>query len=228
MFRAMTPGQFGIISGLLQLASFWSMIRPVAWPRPGHRRQAPHRISWLGWVCLYQVMFWSSLAGGARGSLWIVGAEVLGTAIMFGLSLKWGAGDLRLMRRTRVRPWLSITSWPDFLVLCGTAAGLLGWQLASSPTLGIVFTVAVDTIAALPLITLLVREPWTVSALGWSISGLASFAAIFSVARHQPLALYLYPVAGLALDAVVVATILVGYRRAGRQPHFLAQAEVQQ
>jgi hypothetical protein len=221
----MTPERFGVLSGVLQLASFWTMIRPVVWPKNGRKRQQPHRVSWLGWLCLYQVMFWSSFARGARGSLWIVGAEVLGTLIMFALSLKWGIGSLRLVAISRSRPWITIRSWPDFLVQCGTAAGLAGWQLTSSPSLAIVLTVAVDTIAALPLISLLPREPWTVSCLGWSVSGLASLAAIFSVAHGQPLVLYLYPVAGLALDAVVVATIVTGYQRVGRHSRFLEEAQ---
>jgi hypothetical protein len=220
-----TPEQFGVLSGMLQIASFWTMIRPVAWPKKDHKRQAPHRVSWLGWVCLYQVMFWSSLARGARGSLWVVGAEVLGTLTMFGLSLKWGTGSLRLVGLSPSRRWITVANWSDFLVLCGTAAGLAGWQLTSSPSLGIVFTVAVDTLAALPLIRVLPRAPWTVSLLGWSVSGLASLAAIFSVARGQPIVLYLYPVTGLALDAVVVGAILAGYRRVGRKTRLLEEVQ---
>ena len=220
-----TPERFGILSGVLQVASFWTQIRPVAWPRPGRPRQQPHRVSFLGWMALYQVMFWASFFRGATGSLWIVGAEVVGCTTMFGLSLKWGTGSLRIIRISRSAPWVKVTSWPDFLVLCGTAAGLAGWLITSSATLGIILTVAVDTVAALPLIGLLLRKPRTVSLLGWTISGLASAAAIFSVSAGQPLILYLYPVAGLALDAVVVAAILVGYRAAGRRArHVLAPA----
>ena len=151
-----TPGAFGIVSGILQIASFCLMIKPVAWPRRGRKRQQPHRVSWLGWVCLYQVMFWASFARGATGSLWIVGAEVIGTLIMFCLSLKWGEGSLKLTRTSRSgpprelrsdpearEPRITVTSWPDLLVLCFTAAGLAGWQIFSSASLGIIVTVAV-------------------------------------------------------------------------------------
>jgi hypothetical protein len=221
------PEAAGILSGILQIASFAVMIQPVAWPRPGQPRQQPHRVSWLGWVCLYQVMTWASYARGATGSLWIVGAEAVGTLTMFGLSLKWGAGSLRLIRLSRAAPWVAVTSWPDFLVLCGTAAGLASWQLTSSASLGIILTVAVDTVAALPLIGLLLRKPRTVSLPAWAISGLASLAAIFSVAAGQPMVLEMYPAAGLALDVVVVAAILAGYQAAGRHARhkgFLALA----
>ena len=57
---------------------------------------------------------------------------------------------------------------------------------------------------------------------GWTISGLASLAAIFSVSAGQALVLDLYPAAGLALDAVVVAAILAGYRAAGRRGRHVA------
>jgi hypothetical protein len=228
MDTMISPEQFGVLSGILQLASFWAMIRPVAWPRKGRKRQTPHRVSWLGWVCLYQVMFWSTLARGATGSLWIVGAEVVGTGVMFALSLKWGVGSLRLVRVSRSRPWISITTWPDFLVICGTAVGLATWQLTSSPTLGIVFTVVVDTIAALPLIGLLPREPWTVSLLAWGVSGVASLMAVFSVAPGQARVLYLYPLAGLALDAAIVGAILTGYHRVGRERRLLDGARAEQ
>lgn len=213
----MPPDVAGIVSGILQIASFAVMIQPVAWPRPGRPRQQPHRVSWLGWVCLYQVMFWASWARGATGSLWIVAAEAVGTMTMFGLSLKWGAGSLRLIRLSRAAPWVTVTSWPDFLVLCGTAAGLIGWQAASSASLGIILTVAVDTVAALPLIRLLLRKPRTVSLAAWAISGLASLAAVFSVATWQPMVLEVYPAAGLALDVVVVAAIAAGYQAAARR-----------
>jgi len=211
------PEVAGILSGALQIASFAVMIKPVAWPRPGRRRQQPHRVSWLGWVCLYQVMTWASYARGATGSLWIVAAEAAGTLTMFALSLKWGAGSLRLIRLSRATPWVTVTSWGDFLVLCGTAAGLIGWQITSSASLGIILTVTVDTIAALPLIRLLLRKPRTVSLPAWAISGLASLAAVFSVAAGQPVVLELYPAAGLALDLVVVAAIVAGYQAAARR-----------
>ncbi len=217
-----TPERLGILSGVLQIASFWTQIRPVAWPRPGRPRQQPHKVSFLGWMALYQVMFWASVFRGATGSLWIVGAEVIGCTTMFGLSLKWGTGSLRLIRRTRAAPWVKVTSWPDFLVLCGTAAGLACWLIFSSATLGIILTVAVDTLSALPLIGLLLHKPRTVSLPGWTISGLASLTAIFSVSAGQALVLYLYPVAGLALDAVIVAAILAGYRAAGRRGRHVA------
>jgi hypothetical protein len=212
-----TPGHFGVLSGILQIASFWFMIRPVAWPGPGRERQQPHRVSWLGWAALYQVMWWSSLARGATGSLWIVGAEVIGTVIMLGLAIRWGTGSLRLVQVSRSRPWITTTSWPDLLVLFGTAAALAGWQATSSPSLGIILTVAADTISALPLIGLLLRRPRTVSLAAWSVSGLASLAAVWSVSPGQPLVLYLYPAAGLALDVVVVAAIFAGHQatRAG-------------
>lgn len=218
-----TPGQIGIASGVLQIASFWAMIRPVAWPRPGQHRQCPQRVSWLCWVLLYQVMFWSTYARGATGSLWIVGAEVAGTMIMFVLSLRWGAGSLRLVRMSRAAPHLTVTNWPDLLVLVGTAAGLAGWQITASPGIGITCTVAVDTVAALPLIGLLLREPDTVSLPGWGISGLASLAALFSVSPGQPMILYLYPAAGLVLDAVIVGAILTGHRARRHQARHAAR-----
>ena len=133
-----------------------------------------------------------------------------------------GDGSLRLIRRSRAAPWVTITSWPDFLVLCFTAAGLAGWQIFSSASLGIIVTVAVDTRRGAAAHRAAVAQARTVSLPAWAISGLASAAAIFSVSAGQPLVLYLYPVAGLALDAVVVAAILAGYRAAGRRGRHVA------
>lgn len=220
----MTPEQWGVASFILQLASFGFMVQPVAWPRAGRTRQVPPRLSWLIWVLLYQVMFWSTKGAGARGSLWIVGAEVVGTLTMFLLSLKWGAGSLLLLRITRDpgrAPRLAVPSRPELLVFLGAAVSLAGWQLTSSAALGVVLSVAVDTIAAIPLLGVAWRAPWTQSRLGWAVSGLASLAAIFAVAPGQGLVLYAYPVAGVSLDVVVVAVLLAAYYRlAGRKALF--------
>ncbi len=202
------------------------MIQPVVWPRKGKRRQQPPRISWLIWVTLYLVMFWASFAARARGSLWIVGAEVVGCSTLFAVALRWGSGSLLLVR-VSLRPGLRVTvaSWPDLLVLLGAAVALAGWQLTSSAALGVVLSVVVDCIAAVPLIGAVWRAPWTGSRLGWASTGLASAAAIFSVAPGSGLALHAYPVAGVALDAVVITVLLAAYDRAGRAASVRASAE---
>jgi len=202
------------VSFIFQLTSFGLMIQAVLLPLPGRERQQPPRLSWLCWALEYQVMYWATRARGAHGSLWIVLAEVLGTSAMFALSIPWGTGSVRPARLSRRPLRITVADWPDLLTLAGTAAGLAGWLAASAPDLGIACTTAVDTIAALPLLRVAWRQPWAVSLLGWSVSGLASLAACYSVAPGQPLMLYLYPVCGAALDAVVVGTQVAGYRAA--------------
>jgi hypothetical protein len=223
-----TQERWGLLSLALQLASFALMIQPVLLPLPGRRRQQPPRLSWLCWALEYQVMYWATRACGARGSLWIVLAEVIGTSAMFALSVPWGTGSVLPVRLSFRPPRATVADWPDLLTIAGTAAGLAGWLAVSDPAPGIACTTAVDTIAALPLLRVAWRQPQALSCLGWTVSGLASLAACHSVAPGQPLMLYLYPACGTALDAVIVGTQAAGYRaawqRAESQASLAAQA----
>jgi hypothetical protein len=209
-----TPGHWGAVSGALDAASFALMARPAAWPGKGRRRQAQPRLAWLLWAGLYQVMFWSSAAAGARGSLWLPGVEAAGTLGMCALALTWGSGTLAVIRVTwHGRPSVTVPDRAGLLVLLGAVAALAGWAAAASPAAGVALSVATDCLASVPLVRAAWREPWNCSRVAWAVTGLASVAAIPSVAPGQAAVLYAYPVTGACLDTVIVAVLLAASRR---------------
>jgi hypothetical protein len=185
----------GVLAGLLQALAGVPYIRDVL---GGSTR--PHRATWLIWCVLSLIVFLSQRADGARWSLVLVGVQVIGTWLVFLLSLRRGVGG-----RSPVEIGL--------LALAGL--GVLGWQFSGEPAVATGCVVFADLIAVALMLPKTYRDPMSETLSAYLI-GLAS--VVLSVAAVGSLRpdLLLYPVYLLAADSAVVVLIVTGRRRLRR------------
>jgi hypothetical protein len=185
----------GLLAGVLQALAGVPYVRDVF---SGSTR--PHRASWLIWCVLSIIVFLSQRADGARWSLVLVGVQVLGTCLIFLLSLRFGVGG----------------GSPVELALLGLAGlGVVGWQLSGVPVVATGCVVFADLIAVALMLPKTYRDP-TSETLSAYLIGLLS--VVFSIAAVGALRLdlLLYPIYLLAADSAVVMLIVSGRRRLRR------------
>jgi hypothetical protein len=77
----------GLLSGALSTAAFMPYIRDTYLGRT-----QPERASWLIWSVLGTIAFLGQVSEGASSSLWLGGAQILGTIAVFLMSLSLGRG----------------------------------------------------------------------------------------------------------------------------------------
>jgi len=186
---------WGVLSGVLGLSAFIPYVLAIL-RKPGKIR--PDRVSYLIWSGQYVVLFAAQFARGARSSLLLIGAVMIGCLVVSALSVPFGTG-----RMTRA----------NALVVAGVAAALAAWYFTSSPSAAIVLMVAVDVTAAVLTAVKAYRLPGSEPLTAWLISGTAALVNLPAVG-HGPQILYLYPVSGAVMAAVIIGAAQRGAARA--------------
>lgn len=126
----------------------------------------PERVTW-GVVCLLNAIgFANQLASGASNTLWLFGAAVLATAIIFGLSIFKGTGG-----HTKL----------DIFTVIVSLFGIVLWVLFNSPTFSIIATLIVGIVALLPTFAKAKSHPETETKITWLLGSISAFLAILSV-----------------------------------------------
>ena len=186
---------WGVLSGVLGLSAFVPYVLAIL-RKPGKIR--PDRVSYLIWSGQYVVLFAAQFARGARSSLWLIGAVMIGCLVISALSVPFGTG--RITRANAV-------------VVAGVAAALAAWYFTSSPSAAIVLMVAVDVTAGVLTAVKAYRLPGSEPLTAWLISGTAALVNLLAVG-HGPQILYLYPVSGAVMAAAIIGAAQRGAARA--------------
>ncbi len=186
---------WGVLSGVLGLSAFVPYVLAIL-RKPGKIR--PDRVSYLIWSGQYVVLFAAQFARGARSSLWLIGAVMIGCLVVFALSVPFGTG-----RMTRA----------NAVVVAGVAAALAAWHFTRSPSAAIVLSVAVDMTAGVLAAAKAYRLPGSEPLTAWLISGTAALVNLPAVG-HGPPILYLYPVSGAVIAAAIIGASQLGAARA--------------
>jgi len=187
---------WGVLSGVLGVSAFIPYVLAIV-RNPGKIR--PDRVSYLIWSGQYVVLFAALFARGARSSLWLIGAVMIGCLVVFALSVPFGTG--RITRANAV-------------IVAGVAAALAAWYFTRSPSVAIVLAVTVDVTAGLLTAAKAYRLPGTEPLIAWLISGTAALVNLAAVGRG-PQILYLYPVSGAVMAAAIIGAAQRGAARAG-------------
>ncbi|MDB5169817.1 MAG: hypothetical protein JWN82_213 [Candidatus Saccharibacteria bacterium] len=123
----------------------------------------PNIVSWITWTLLTGIATAAAINAGEYTTAIFTGSAVLETAIIVVLGLRYG-----YVKYTR------------FDVVCQVSAivGIVLWQLFDSPTAGVLASVTIDFIGALPTI----RHSWKMpSEETWSTYALAGLGGIFAI-----------------------------------------------
>lgn len=152
----------------------------------------PHQFSWLVFVIMNVIVFISQFLEGARESILITFTFVVGSSIIFLLSLKYGVRES--------------SRW-DRILFTFALFTIALWVLTKNNALAIWLTLLID-VAATTMIVLKVRaQPYSEDPKPWLI---ATFAYVFSCITliGQPLGIiYVRPLYGLICDAILVGFI---------------------
>lgn len=152
----------------------------------------PHQLSWLVFVIMNGIVFFSQFFEGARGSVLITLTFFVGSLIIFLLSLKYGIRES--------------SRWDKLLFLFALSTIVI-WFLTRSNALAIWLTLVID-LAATSMTVLKVKslphsedpQPWIIGALAYVFSCATLWGQPMSV-------LYVRPLYGLIGDAALVGFI---------------------
>lgn len=101
----------------------------------------PNIVSWVTWTLLTGIATAAEIAGHQYVTAIFTSSAVLETAIIVLLGLKYG--------------YVKYTSF-DVVCQIGAIIGIILWQIFNSPSLGVIASVAIDFVAAMPTI----RHSW--------------------------------------------------------------------
>lgn len=179
----------GILSGILGGSSYFPYIRDIF-----RNSTKPERASWLIWLTLGSIAFFSQLAEGASWSLWFTGLDTLGVLIIFALSIKYGVGGWT--RR-------------DIMALIAAAIGLVLWCFTRHAAVALLITILIDMTGAYLTVIKAYADPSSETLSTWLIIALAGIFGTLSVGKFD-LILLAYPFYIFLANFAVAVAILLG------------------
>lgn len=192
---------FGYISGVLAILCYAPYIRDIL----KHTTQ-PERASWLIWMVLGIIAFFSQLSEGANNSLWVTGVETVGVSIVFLLALRFGVGGL---------------SKRDIFALMCAGIGLLLWYLTSNASTALYIIIVIDAIGVVLTVIKAYNDPSSETFSTWLLAGLAGVFASLAVGKFDYV-LLVYPVYLFLMNCTVCIAMIVG--RAKQRDRALSQS----
>jgi hypothetical protein len=180
---------FGLISGFLMLFSTLPYTRDIL-----RLKTKPHRGSFLIWVVLGSIAFFSQFANGATWSLLLPATDTLATFSIFILSLRYGIGGLN--KRDG-----------GGLLLAGF--GLIIWYFTKQPLAALLITIGIDAVGTVLTVLKAYDEPHTETFSSWLLASLGGLFAAFAAGKLS-FALLVYPLYIFVANGAVDGAILLG------------------
>ena len=188
----------GVASGIVGVLGYAPYIKDIC-----KKSTKPDRISWLIWMLEYTALFFAQTSVGATWSLWLVGLQLVGVIIIFGLSLKHGVGKF---------------SRSTYLLLLLIAGALAAWHMTDNATLAIIILIAIEASGVVMTVIKTYRRPGSETLSFWYLISCAGILGILAVGRTASLALYLYPISLVIMSSSVVAASHLGTRKLRGKP----------
>jgi len=179
----------GLLAGVLSAFSYLPYIRDIL-----RGKTKPERASWLIWLVLTAMGFFSNLAIGATNSLWFPGVQMVGVTIVFLLSVRYGYGGL--LKR-------------DLLVLGAASVTLFVWYFTEQPLLALYLIILIDSFGGVLTVIKSYQHPESETLSCWVITSIAAIFSIISVGTFNVFLLS-YPFYVFLINFLVVLAIIVG------------------
>ncbi|HSW99108.1 MAG TPA: hypothetical protein VLF71_04670, partial [Candidatus Saccharimonadales bacterium] len=187
----------GVLSGVVGVAGYLPYIRDI-W----RRKTRPNRISWLIWTLEYSGLLAAQLQGGARGTLWLVGLQLAGVIVVFGLSLRFGQGGI-----TRRNLWL----------LLAVAASLAYWFVVRSADVAVLLLLSIEASGVALTARKAYCQPQSETLAMWWLVCAAGVINLAGLGRHAAWLSYIYPAALVVMGGAVVLASRLGAQKQGRR-----------
>ena len=171
----------------------------------------PHQLSWLVFVIMNGIVFFSQYFEGGRQSILIALTFFIGSFIVFLLSLKYGTRD---------------TSRWDKLLFGFALAAIALWFFTRSNVLAIWLTVLIDFAATTMMVLKVRADPHSEDPLPWALAIVAYVFSCLSLIGNHNHILYVRPVfGGFVCDGALLLAILY-FRRLKKKVETLSPAEI--
>jgi len=182
----------GITAGALSLIAYvWYNVSIIK----GETR--PNKATWWILTLVGFLILMSYYQGGARESIWVPLAYVLGPLIIAILSLKYGEGH-----------WTAF----DKSCLVGALIGALLWWVFDSPLLGLLISMFIDLLGLLPTIMKSYLRPESENRTAWVMEAASSILNIFAV-KIWVFSIWVYPVYLATLNLLIAILLITGHKK---------------
>jgi len=184
---------FGLLAGVVGVGGYAPYVRDIV----RHRTQ-PDRAAWLIWALEYAGLFLAQAAQGAKGLLWLVGLQLLGVLIVFGLSWRYGLGELDMRKK---------------MLLACVCLVLVLWLFTDNATTAIILLLLVELSGVALTAKKTYHHPKSETLTMWWLTGLAGAFALLGVEKGAAGMVYLYPTVLILMSLSIVAASWRGTRK---------------
>lgn len=157
------------------------------------KKTKPQRVTWGVVFLLNCIGFANQYASGADNSLWIFGAAVIMTGLIFAASIRSGVGGYARL---------------DIFSMVASLAGVMLWFIFDSPTFSILMNIFVAVVALIPTFVKARKAPETETRITWLLGTISVALAAVSVGEWNPWLLIL-PVTSTLLQSYMVYILYI-------------------
>ena len=154
----------------------------------------PNRATWSILTLVGLIILMSYYNEGARETIWVPLAYVLGPLIITLFAIKYGEGG-----------WKGLDKW----CLTGAIAGALLWTISGSALLALLINIGVDLLALLPTIKKAYLRPEGEDRTAWALEAAASFINLAAV-KPWTFSIWIYPVYLAVFNGLIAALLIYG------------------
>jgi hypothetical protein len=177
----------GKLAGIISLAAYAPYILSIL-----RKETKPNRASWIIWAVVSTIIALSYREAGASYAFLAPVGYVVGSTIVFILSIKYGVGG-----------WTPF----DRKCLIGAATSLVLWKIFDSPMSALLINLLINLLGTLPTARKAWYQPQTESKVAWSLFFLGSIVNLFAV-ENWTLSMAVYPVSMIFLIGIVTVPVL--------------------
>ncbi len=177
----------GKLAGVISLSAYAPYILSIL-----RKETKPNRASWIIWAIVSTIIALSYREAGASYAFLAPVGYVIGSTIVFILSIRHGVGG-----------WTPF----DRRCLIGAAISLVLWWVFNSPMSALLINLFINLLGTLPTMRKAWYQPETESKVAWSLFSLGSIINLFAV-ESWTFSMAVYPVSMIFLIGMVTVPVL--------------------
>ncbi len=177
----------GKLAGIITLSAYAPYILSIL-----QKETKPNRASWIIWAIVSTIIALSYREAGASYAFLAPVGYVIGSTIVFILSIRHGVGG-----------WTPF----DRKCLIGAAISLVVWRIFNSPMSALLINLFINLLGTLPTARKAWYQPETESKVFWSLVSLGSIVNLFAI-EEWIFSMAVYPVSMIFLIGIVTVPVL--------------------
>ncbi len=179
---------FGLVAGILSFLAFVlyyiSIVRGTT---------IPNRATWLILTIVGVLVSLSYYSVGAIETMWVPICNVIGTAIAFLLSIKYGESK-----------WSTL----DMVCISVSILSVIIWGLTKTAILVLLINIFIDFLGVLPTIKKSYLNPKSESYLPWLVTTISCVLNIFAI-QDWRFSIFVYPIYMLVFNGIITLPLLL-------------------